>query len=60
MDVRPRRAQGGHHFDSPMQRLAEIEPRATVCFLQIVKRDESIEDPGDKDAKPVALDGNVE
>ena len=58
--VSPRRTQGSHHFNSSTHKLAEVETRATIGSLRVVSRDESVRKPSNKDAKPVASDGNFD
>ena len=58
--VSPRRAQGSHHFDSSICKLAEVETWATDGSLQVVGRDKRVKETSNKDAEPVASDGNFE
>ena len=43
-----------------MHKLFQIETIPTIGSLQVISRDERIEKPSNKDAKPVASDSNFE
>ena len=49
--VRPRQTQGGHHLNSSVHRLFEIETKATIGSLQVISHDERIEKPSNGNAK---------
>ena len=56
--VSPRRTQGGHHFDSSIHKLTEVETRATVGSLKGVSCDERVKETSNQYAQSVASDGN--
>ena len=58
--VSSRREHGSHHVDPAKHELTAVKSRATVGSLQVVSRDERVQKPSNKNAKPVASDSNFE